>query len=122
MPAKLFVPLLAALALFALPATASAAPENYFFEETAQAAWSVDHKCSDGSVVQAQLRIVTTRDFESPDTEDTDPTARVQFLASCPIGSESWIAFVPAVITSTDNLKSVSASGSGTVRGGTQVV
>jgi hypothetical protein len=66
------------------------------------------------------------RDFESPDTEDADPTARVQFEAVCPDGSSfSWDGIIPATITSTENLKSVTASGSGIVRdnlGGTHNV
>jgi hypothetical protein len=71
--------------------------------------------------------VSSTRDFESPDTEDTDPTVRVQFLAVCPDGTSfSWGApTVPATITSTENLKSVSATGSGVARdnlGGTHQV
>ena len=60
----------------------------------------------------------STRDVESPDTEDPDPTARVQFLAVCADGTSfSWGAgAVPATITSTANLKSVTAAGSGTAR------
>ena len=58
--------------------------------------------CADGSTVQATLLVRSTRDFESPDTEDPDPTARVQYLAVCPDGiSFSWGApTVPATITS----------------------
>jgi hypothetical protein len=70
--------------------------------------------------------VQATRDFESPDREDADPTARVQFQAVCPDGSSfSWIGFVPATITSSENLKSVTATGSGIVRdnlGGTHEV
>ena len=84
------------------------------------------HECADGSTVQATLLVRSTRDFESPDTEDPDPTARVQFLAVCPDGSSfSWAGTVPAIITSTENLKSVTASGAGIVRdnlGGTHPV
>jgi hypothetical protein len=120
------VVLLGALtAILALPAHASA-ERSLFFEETAGAFWSVPHECADGSVVNATLLVQTTRDFESPDTEDADPTARVQYQAVCPDGTSfSWIGFVPATITSSENLKSVTASGSGTVRdnlGGTHVV
>ncbi len=33
----------------------------------------------------------STYDFESPDTADEEPTARVQYLAVCPDGtSYSW--------------------------------
>jgi hypothetical protein len=64
----------------------------------------------------ATLLVRTTRDFEYPDREDPEPTALVQYQAVCPDGSSvAWRGIVPATITSTD-LKSVTASGSGTVR------
>jgi hypothetical protein len=97
--------------------TSAAAERSLFFEETAEAFWAVPHECADGTIVQGTLLVRTTRDFESPDTEDADPTARVQFQAVCPDGSSfSWVGIVPATITSTENLKSVTASGAGTVR------
>ena len=100
------------------PSLASAGAEQfYFFEETAQAFWAVPHECRDGSTVQATLLVRSTRDFEAPDTEDADPTVRVQYQAVCPDGSSySWAGTIPATITSTDNLKSVTATGAGTVR------
>ena len=100
------------------------AERELFFEETAEAFWEVPHTCADGSIVQGTLLVRSTRDFEAPDTEDTDPTARVQFLAVCPGGiSFSWGAgAAPAIITSTENLKSVTASGDVTVLGGTHQV
>jgi hypothetical protein len=117
---RVVVPLLVAVAALVFPTAASAAEaeRSYFFEETAEAFWAVPHECADGSVVQGELLVRSTRDFEAPDTEDADPTARVQYLAVCPDGSSSrWIGnAVPATITSTENLKSVTATGSGTVR------
>ena len=115
---------LAASLAFVAPASAE---KELFFEETAEAFWSVPHQCADGSTVQATLLVRSTRDFSAPDTEDPEPTARVQFLAVCPDGTSfSWAApTAPATITSTENLKSVHAVGSGTVRdnlGGTHVV
>ena len=99
------------------PSLASEGAErSYFFEETAEAFWAVPHTCADGSTVQATLLVRSTRDFESPDTEDADPTARVQYLAVCPDGSYSWVGIIPATITSSDDLKSVTATGAGTVR------
>src|ERR671915_2128149 len=91
-------------AMLALSASASAV-RSLFFEETAEAFWAVPHECADGSTVQGTLLVRTTRDFESPDTEDPEPTARIQFLAVCPDGSSfSWIApAVPTTITSTNN-------------------
>ena len=105
--------LIGALAL----ATTASAERTLFFEETASAFWAVPFECGDGTVVQGTLLVQSTRDFESPDTEDADPTARVQFQAVCPDGSSfSWGGILPATITSTENLKSVTATGSGTVR------
>lgn len=108
-------------AFAAILAISTAAPAHaereLFFEETASAFWAVPHTCADGSTVQAMLLVITTRDFEAPDTEDEDPTARVQYQAVCPGGiSFSWIGILDSTITSTDDLKSVAASGSGTVR------
>jgi hypothetical protein len=120
-----FVALLALTAAVAFSTTASAVRE-LFFEETASAFWAVPHQCADGSTVQGTLLVQPTRDFESPDTEDPDPTARLQFLAVCPDGTSfSWGAIVPATITSTENLKSLTAAGSGVARdnlGGTHQV
>ncbi len=112
-------PLAAVTAVLAMSTSPSTAAEKFrFFEETAEAFWEVPHECADGSTVQATLLVRTTRDFESPDTEDPDPTARVQFLAVCPDGTSfSWAApAAPATIMSTENLKSVTAAGSGIAR------
>ena len=112
------VVLLAGLTAVLAPASPASASKSLFFEETAAAFWAVPHECADGSIVEATLLVESTRDFESPDTEDADPTARVQYLAVCPDGTSfSWgLASAPATITSTSNLKSVSASGSGIAR------
>ena len=118
-----FLIVTATLFAIALSATPAAAARTGYFEETAQAFWEVPHECSDGSTVPATLLVETTRDFFAPDTEDQDPTARVQYLAVCPDGrSYSWIGFLPATIESAPNLKSVEASGSGTVRDNLGVV
>jgi hypothetical protein len=114
-----FTALMATVAL-ATPAAAEA-EQTYRFEETASAFWSVPHQCADGSTVQATLAVISTRDFETPDTVDADPTARVQYQAVCPSptggSSFTWVGnAIPATITSTENLKSVTAAGSGTVR------
>lgn len=101
------------IALLATP-TSALAQKSLFFEETASAFWAVPFDCADGSVVEGTLLVLTTRDFESPDTEDVDPTARVQFQAVCPDGTSfSWGGIVPATITSANNLRGVTASGSG---------
>ena len=116
------------LGALALPTSASAASEReYFFEETAAANWSVAHECEDGSTVQARLLVQSTYDFESPDTADDEPTARVQYQAVCPDGTSlRWgRSAVPVTYTSTKNLKSVHVAGTTTVTdnsGGSHVV
>ncbi|HEX2772062.1 MAG TPA: hypothetical protein VHN18_06485 [Micromonosporaceae bacterium] len=122
------VPLVTLTGVLAISPSAATATEKFrFFEETAEAFWAVPHQCADGSTVQATLLVRSTRDFQTPDTEDPDPTARVQYLAVCPGGiSFSWAApTAPATITSTEDLKSVTAAGSGIARdnlGGTHQV
>jgi hypothetical protein len=112
---RVIVVLLAGLAVILAPATSASAAKSLFFEETAAAFWAVPHDCADGSTVEATLLVQSTRDFESPDTEDATPSVRVQYLAVCPDGTSfSWGAFLPATITSANKLKSVSVSGSGT--------
>jgi len=118
-----FAALLATLAF----STSASADRSLFFEETAEAFWAVPHQCADGSTVTATLLVRSTRDFNAPDTDDPDPTTRVQYLAVCPDGTSfSWAApTAPATIVSEDNLKSVHAFGSGTARdnlGGTHAV
>jgi hypothetical protein len=123
---RLVVVFLSTLCAVFVFSTSASAQQELFFEETAGAFWQVPHRCADGAIVQATLLVQSTRDFNAPDRDDPDPTARVQFLASCPGGSFSWIApTAPAAITSTENLKSVTAKGSGTARdniGGTHQV
>ena len=99
-------------------ATTAPAERTLFFEETAEAFWAVPHQCADGSTVQGTLLVRSTRDFDAPDTGDSDPTARVQFLAVCPDGTSfSWAApAAPATIESEENLKSVRAFGEGIAR------
>jgi hypothetical protein len=123
---RLAIAVVAMTAALAFSTPASAVRE-LFFEETAEAFWAVPHQCADGSVVQATLLVRSTRDFNAPDTDDPDPTARVQFLAVCPDGTSfSWAApTAPATITSSEDLKSVHAVGSGIARdnlGGTHQV
>jgi hypothetical protein len=123
---KVVVGLAALLAALA-SSTSASADRSLFFEETAEAFWAVPHQCADGSTVTATLLVRSTRDFNAPDTDDPDPTTRVQYLAVCPDGTSfSWAApTAPATIVSEDNLKSVHAFGSGTARdnlGGTHAV
>ena len=126
-----FATWLMAGAVAAVGTVSTAAParaeRELFFEETAGAFWAVPHECVDGSTVEGTLLVQTTRDFESPDNEDDDPSARLQFQAVCPGGiSFTWGApTAPAMITSTANLKSVTAAGSTAARdnlGGTHQV
>jgi len=113
--------------LLAIPTSSAIATRDLFFEETAGAFWAVPHQCADGSTVEGTLLVQSTRDFEAPETEDPEPTVRLQFLAVCPDGTSfSWGALVvPATIASTSDLKSVTVEGSGTARdilGGTHAV
>ncbi len=114
----LAVALVPVVSVLAIPASASAAKPIRFFEETAEAFWEVPFACADGSTAPGTLLVKPTRDFEAPETEDPDPTARLQFLAVCPGGiSYSWGApTIPAVITSTSKLRRLSASGTGVAR------
>ena len=103
--------------LMAMAATPAQAVRSLFFEETASAFWSVPYDCPDGSSAEGTLLVQSTRDYQTPDTQDAQPTTRVQFLAVCLDGrSFGWVGFLPSTITSTRNLKSVHAVGSGTVR------
>jgi hypothetical protein len=124
---SLVVVFLSTLSTVVVISTFASAQQELFFEETAGAFWQLPHKCADGTIAQATLLVQSTRDFDAPDRDDPDPTARVQFLAVCSDGTSfSWAApTAPAVITSTENLKSVTAKGSGTARdnlGGTHQV
>jgi hypothetical protein len=113
--------LLAAVSTVLTPGSAVASTPHQpieFFEEAAEAFWETPHACADGSTVQSTFLIRSTRDFEAPETEDPDPTVRLQFLAVCPDGrSYSWGApTVPATIHSFGNLRLVVASGEGAAR------
>ena len=113
------VSLSALLAPLSFATSASAEAEtSIFFEETAEAFWAVPHQCSDGSTTTGTLLVRSTRDFETPETEDADPTVRVQYNVSCPDSQVSWGRrnTIRATITSTENLKSVTATGTGLVR------
>jgi hypothetical protein len=100
------------------PGTPAFAAAPNFFEETAEAFWTVPHPCADGSTAQGTLLVKPTRDITAPETEDADPSVRVQFLAGCPDGlSFSWAAPVaPATITSRKHLRRITAVGSGVAR------
>ena len=106
------VTIAAVVATIVSASSATATSKSFFFEETAAAFWTAPHQCADGSTVPATLLVQTTRDFESPETEDPDPTARVQFLAVCPTVRPTRRGRIPpAAITSASNLKRVTARG-----------
>jgi hypothetical protein len=104
------VPLLAALALLVVPATASAA--NGFTEQVASARWLISFPCPDGSTGADGRLIVETDNFiEAGTTPDPNPPLRVGFVGPCPDGTFSW-GFVQRAPTLFDpDLKSVSVSG-----------
>jgi hypothetical protein len=107
----------ATIASALLAASPAQAVRELFFEQQAQAFWSVPHQCADGSVVQGTLLVNPTYDYFAPDTVDTNPTTRVQFLAVCPDGTSfNWTTRPPAssAITIDEDLTSMTTSGSGT--------
>lgn len=119
------VSLAALLAPVALATSASAQAEiEFMFEDTTEADLRVPHRCDDGSFVNARLVVRTNRLYESPDTEDTTPTATLLYQAVCNGLSFTWTTTRPAAatITSTPDLKSVTAAGTGTVRTNTGVI
>ena len=109
-PYTYLVSLLAALALLAVPAVASAA--NGFTEQVASARWSTPFQCPDGSMATDGRLIVETDNFiEAGTTPDPNPPLRVGFVGQCPDGTFSW-GFVRAAPTQFDpDLKNVSVSG-----------
>ena len=109
-PYQCVVPLLAALAVLAVPAVASAA--NGFTEQVASARWSTPFQCPDGSTAADGRLIVETDNFiEAGTTPDPNPPLRVAFVGQCPDGTFSW-GVVRATPTQFDpDLKNVSASG-----------
>lgn len=121
--------LVALVAPVAFASTASAEAEIEFsFEEVAEADLTVPHRCDDGSIVDGRLVIRTNRFYESPATEDPTPTlSLLSFQAVCSGSTFSWRnrRAVPATITSTENLKSLTAAGTAIVTdnsGGTHTV
>ncbi len=107
--------------LAAGPALSTAVPAQarpvQFFAETSSAFWGPTHECADGSTVSGTFLVSSTRDFEAPDTEDADPTTRLQFLAVCDDGTSfSWGAVLPATITSKKKLRGVHTVGGGVAR------
>jgi hypothetical protein len=110
--------LLAALA-FSVPASSAEADLFRFFEERAEANWLVAHECADGSVIEARLLVLGTLDFQTPDTEDTQLTARVQYSGTCPLPEGSFNLrndVIPAEVTFAPNLASAHVQGSGQLR------
>jgi hypothetical protein len=114
-PYRSVVPLIAALALLAAPAGASAA--NGTTEEVASARWTVPFQCADGTTADGRLLVESTRFFEAPAKEDPTPTVRTAFVVVCSGSTFSWGAGAsPVTIESTPDLKSVSVTGTFNVR------
>jgi hypothetical protein len=102
--------LLAALALLAVPAVASAA--KGFTEEVASARWLIDFQCPDGSTASGGRLIVETDNFiEAGTARDPNPPLRVGFVGQCPDGTFSWGFTKPAATQFDSDLKSVSVTG-----------
>ena len=110
LPRTCVVSVLAALALHALPAVASAA--KGFTEEVASARWLIPFQCPDGSTAQDGRLIVETDNFiEAGTPRDPNPPLRVGFVGQCPDGTFSWGFTRPAATQFAPNLKRVSVSG-----------
>jgi hypothetical protein len=109
-PYRYVVFLLAAVALLAVPAVASAA--KGFTEQVASARWLIPFQCPDGTTAADGRLIVETDNFiEAGTTPDPNPPLRVGFVGQCPDGTFSW-GFVQLAPTQFDPaLKNVSVSG-----------
>jgi hypothetical protein len=93
-------PLLAALALLAVPAVASAA--KGFTEQVASARWSTPFQCPDGSTAADGRLIVETDNFiEAGTAPEPNPPLRVAFVGQCPDGTFSWGSVQAAPTSST---------------------
>ena len=104
------LPLLAALAVLAVPTAASAA--NGFTEEIASARWSTPFDCPGGATAADGRLIVETDNFiEAGSAPDPNPPLRVGFVGQCPDGTFSWGLFQPAPTQFDPDLKCVSVSG-----------
>jgi|SRR5262245_10893970 len=110
-PYTYVVALLAALALFVVPAVASAA--KGFDEQVASARWSTTFQCPDGSTAADGRLIVETDNFiAAGTTPDPNPPLRVGFVGQCPDGTTFSWGFVRAAPTQFDpDLKNVSVGG-----------
>src|SRR4051812_13544055 len=90
-----YIFLLAALALLAVPAIASAA--TGFREQVASARWSTPFLCPNGSTAPDGRLIVETDNFiEAGTTPDPNPPLRGGFTGQCPDGTFSWGFTQPA--------------------------
>jgi len=109
-PHRYLVCLLAAAAVLAVPAVASAA--NGFTEQVASARWLISFPCPDGTTAADGRLIVETDNFiEAGATRDPNPPLRVGFVGQCPDGTFSWGLFQPAPTQFDADLKNVSVSG-----------
>jgi hypothetical protein len=109
-PYRYVVSLLAAVALLAVPAVASAA--KGFTEQVASARWSTPFQCLDGSTAADGRLIVETDNFiEAGTTPDPNPPLRVGFVGQCPDGTFSWGFVRPAPTQFAPDLNNVSVSG-----------
>ncbi|WP_433528560.1 hypothetical protein ACQPYA_19645 [Micromonospora sp. CA-263727] len=86
---RYFVPLIAALAVLAVPSVASASVVT--IEQLATARWSTPFQCPDGSAASNGLLIVQSQNFfDEATTPDPNPPISVTFRGQCPDGTFSW--------------------------------
>jgi len=88
-PYSYLVPLLAALAVLAVPSAASASVVTT--EQVAAARWSTPFQCPDGSTASAgRLIVESVNSFEDGATPAPNPPISVAFVGQCPDGTFSW--------------------------------
>ncbi|MBQ1052892.1 hypothetical protein KBX50_31135 [Micromonospora sp. C51] len=88
-PYRYTVPLLAALAVLAVPSVASASVATT--EQVAAARWSTPFQCPDGSAASAgRLIVESVNSFDAGTTPNPNPPITVTFAGQCADGAFSW--------------------------------
>ncbi|BCB89775.1 hypothetical protein [Phytohabitans suffuscus] len=88
-PYRYVVPLLAALAVLAVPSVASASVA--ITEQAASARWSTPFQCPDGSTASAgRLIVESVNSFAEGTTPDPSTPVGVSFVGQCADGTFSW--------------------------------
>ena len=107
----------------ALPlATAHAAETFYRFEEVAQANWTVEQDCGDGTSATYSVSVFGGLEFESPDLDDVNEfvTVRIRSFADCDGEFVNEFGTGSADYDSSPSLRQASVAGTVTLRSGDQ--